>query len=47
MEKVSKVERVAYRGTDASNQISESLHASITVGLKVRGTIRLDNCAAE
>ena len=30
-----------------SNSISESLHASSTVGLKVGGTILLDHCAAE
>ena len=47
MNKVSKVERVAYRGIDASNIISNSLHASSTVGLKVGDTIRLDHCAAD
>ena len=47
MKKVSKSERVAYRGIDASNIISKSLHASSTVGIKVEGTICLDNCAAE
>ena len=47
MKKVSKSERVAYRGIDASNIISKSLHASSTVGLKVGGTIHFDHCAAE
>ena len=47
MKKVSNYERVVYRGIDARNIISESLHASSTVGLKVRGNIRLDHCAAE
>jgi len=35
------------RGVDATNSISESLHASSTHGLKIGGTIRLDHCAAE
>ena len=47
MNKVSKTERVAYRCIDARNSISEILHASSTVGLKVGGTLRLDHCAAE
>ena len=45
--KVSQVERIASRGIDASNSISESLHASSTHGLKLGSTIRLDHCAAE
>ena len=44
---VSEQERIAGRGIDATNSISESLHASSTHGLKVGGTIRLDHCAAE
>ena len=47
MKKLSNAKRVAPRGIDASNSISESLHASSTVGLKVGGNIRLDHCAAE
>ena len=46
MNKVSKAEGVAFRGIDASSIISESLHTSLTVGLKAGGTIRLDHCAA-
>ena len=47
MARVTMVERVAGRGIDATNSISESLHASSTHGLKVGSTIRLDHCAAE
>ena len=47
MQKVSKAERLLYRGIDTINSISESLHASSTVGLKVGGAIRLDHCAAD
>ena len=46
-DKLFKTERVAYQGIDASNIISDILHASSAVGLKVGGTIRLDHCAAE
>ena len=34
-------------GIDASNSISDSLHASSTLGIKVGGTIRLDHFAAQ
>ena len=46
---VSEQERIAGRGIDATNSISESLHASSTHGhgLKIGGTIRLDHCTAE
>ena len=47
MARVTMAERVAGRGIDATNSISESLHASSTHGLKVGSTIRLDHCAAE
>ena len=47
MKKLSKAERIAYWSIDASNRIYESLHASSTVVLKLRGTICLDHCAAE
>ena len=47
MKKASKLERFAYWVIGASNSISEILHASSTVGLKVGGTIHLDHCAAE
>ena len=47
MKKVSKAEMVASRFIDASNSISNILHASSTVGLNIGGTIRLDHCAAE
>ena len=47
MARVTLAERVAGRGIDATNSISESLHASSTHGLKVGSTIRLDHCAAE
>ena len=46
MEKVSKAERVASRGIDVSNRISERLHALSTVCIKVGVTISLDHCAA-
>ena len=47
MKKGSKTEWVEYRGIHASNIIYASLHAPSTVGLKVGGTICLDNCTAE
>ena len=47
MKKVSKSERVAYQGIDASNSISKNLHASSTLGIKVVGNILLDHCAAK
>ena len=47
MKKVSKAERFSSRVIDARNSISDSLHGSSTVGLKVGGTICLDHCAAE
>ena len=45
-DKVSKAERVASQGIDSGNIISKSLHASSIVGLKVGGTIHLDNFEA-
>ena len=44
---VSREERIAGRGIDATNSISESLHASSTHSLKMGTTIRFDHCAAE
>ena len=44
---VSGQERIAGHGIDATNNISESLHAPSTHGLKIGGTIRLDHCTAE
>ena len=46
-DKISIIERQANMGKDASNSISESLHASSTVGLRTCGTARLDHMAAE
>ena len=43
----SREERIAGRGIDATNSISESLYASSTHSLKMGTTIRLDHCAAE
>ena len=45
MNKLPKAERVLSRGIDARNSISDILHASSTVGLKVGGTISLYHCA--
>ena len=47
LKKVSEQERVVYWGIDSSNIISQSLHSSSTVGIKVGVTIRLDRCAAD
>ena len=47
MARVTMAERVAGRGIDATNSISESLLASSTHGIKVGSTIWLDHCAAE
>lgn len=47
MKNVTAAERLAGRGIDASNSISESLHASSTYNLQLGSTIRLDHCAAE
>ena len=47
MKKVSKAEIFASRGIDTSNSISNSLHASSTMGLKFVGDIRLDHCASK
>ena len=47
MGKVSDKERLISVGLDATNSISESLHASTTHGLKMYGTIRMDHSAAE
>jgi hypothetical protein len=44
---VSESEKVASRGKDATTSISESVHASATVGLGIAGTIRLDHVTAE
>ena len=45
--KVKRAERMAGRGIDATNSISESLHAASTYGLQQGSTIRLYHCAAE
>jgi uncharacterized membrane protein len=44
---ISEEERQAGMGIEASNNISESIHASSTHSLKMYGTIRLDSAAAE
>lgn len=44
---VSEEDRKAAFGAEASTSISESVHASSTVGLKIAGTIRLDSVTAE
>ncbi len=44
---ISKEDRKTSLGMDASTSISESVHATLTVGLKVTGTIHLDNVTAE
>jgi uncharacterized membrane protein len=44
---ISEEERQAGMGIEASNNISESVHASSTHSLKMYGTIRLDSAAAE
>jgi hypothetical protein len=44
---ISEEERQRGMGIEASNNISESLHASSTYSLKLSGTIRLDHAAAE
>ncbi len=45
--KISEEDRVATLKTQASTSISESVHASSTVGLKMWGTIHLDSVTAE
>ena len=44
---VSEEEKVASWSKDATTSISESVHASATVGLGIAGTIRLDHVTAE
>ena len=44
---ISEEERQRGMGIEASNNISESVHASSTHSLKLSGTIRLDHAAAE
>ncbi len=44
---VSEEEKVASWGKDATTSISESVHASATVGLGIAGTIHLDHVTAE
>jgi hypothetical protein len=44
---VSEKKKVASRGKDATTSISDSLHASSTVGLGIAGTIHLDHVTAE
>jgi hypothetical protein len=40
-------DKLASQGKDASTSISESVHASSTVGLGIAGTIHLDHITAE
>jgi hypothetical protein len=47
MEMISENDRKAGLGKEASNSISESVHAAATQSLKTYGTIRLDHAAAE
>jgi hypothetical protein len=44
---VSENKKVASRGKDATTSISESVHASSTVGLGIAGTICLDHVTAK
>ena len=44
---MSEEEKVASRGKDATTSISESVHASATVGLGITGTIYLDHVTTE
>ncbi len=44
---VSDEDKLASQGKDATTSISESVHASSTVGLAIPGTIRLDHVTAE
>ena len=44
---VTDEDMVASQGKDATTSISESVHASSTVGLGIAGTIRLDHITAE
>ena len=44
---VTDEDKVASQGKDATTSISESVHASSTVGLGIAGTIRLDHVTAE
>ncbi len=44
---VTDEDKVASQGIDATTSISESVHASSTVGLGIAGTIRLDHVTAE
>ncbi len=43
----SDEDKLASQGNDATTSISESVHASSTVGLGIAGTIRLDHVTAE
>ena len=40
---VSEEEKVASQGKDATTSISESVHASATVGLRIAGPVHLDH----
>jgi hypothetical protein len=44
---VSDEDKLASQGKDATTSISESVHASSTVGLGIAGTICLDHVTAE
>ncbi len=44
---VSDEDKLASQGEDATTSISESVHASSTVGLGIAGTIHLDHVTAE
>jgi hypothetical protein len=44
---VSEDKKVASRGKDATTSISESVHASSTVGLGIAGTMRLNHVTAK
>jgi hypothetical protein len=44
---VSDEDKLASKGKDITTSISESVHASSTVGLGIAGTIRLDHVTAE
>ena len=44
---VTDEDKVASQGKDATTSISESVHASSTVGLGITGTICLDHVTAE
>ena len=45
--RVDEAERIAGHSIDATNSISESIHAASKHDLKLGGTIHLDYCAAE